>query len=133
MKTLTTMNTEVVDAAYAPDFNIVVATWKGFIRVDDVKRIEAEMKDIIKYNSAHLFLSDTRKLKTITSELQEYFFKIMLEFHDLGINRFAVIQSDEIFTQLTVNKIISKFNQAGKFALNVFTDEKKAKEWLLNG
>jgi len=121
----------ILSLTYFEDQKLVKAKWHGFIRVADVQAIEKAMLDCVERNRVTRYLSDTSKLKIISKELQQYFLEVMLKLQKAGIKRFAVLQSENAFTQTTVNNIIDKFNEVGSFELNVFVSEDQAQKWLL--
>lgn len=114
----------------APD--TLVLKWKGFVSVDLIVEAHKKSFDLIKNNRVTKMIEDVQDFTGPFSEANQWFIETYApKVKRLGINHTAVILSQNIFTQLTVNQLKENedFKKIG-ISYRVFESINLAKNWL---
>ncbi len=115
---------------YNSDDQIIYAEWKGFLKLDEVKKGCALMTKYIKDNDVKAHLSNHVKLRVLTKDVQEYLTQSWFpEVEKAGLRKVAALVSDDVFAKATVDKV-NKTAQVGRLTISTFNSEKDSISWL---
>lgn len=109
---------------------ILYAEWKGFLKIDEVKKGCDVMTKFVKDKGVKAHLSDHVRLRVLTKDVQEYL--TQTSFPDLekaGLRKVAALVSDDVFAKATVDKV-NKTAQVGQLTIVTFNSEKDSIAWL---
>lgn len=124
--------TDYLTVHYNEEFNGVLMEWKTFTTSEELKAGLNKGLACINEKKLTKWLADVRELGAISEEDQKWsnedWFPRALQ---SGIKRMAVIVSDDIFNQMTVEEIMLKV-KAQDFISQYFDSVDKAKKWLKN-
>jgi len=109
---------------------IFEAKWIGFLKVDEVKRACQLMTQFIAKNKVTKHLSDQTVLKVLSKEVQDYLIgECFPELEKLGLKKVAVLVSEDVFAQATVNNVNMK-SQMGRLSFGTFNSRQQCIEFL---
>lgn len=124
------LNERFVEISYLPEARVVVAKWKGFLTLEQVKRGCAVLNDFIAKHKLSGHLSDHSQLKVLGKEVQDYlaveWFK---QVEALGLRKIAVNLAEDVFAQATVQKVNTQ-QQKGKLTIESFGSYQSCLRWL---
>lgn len=122
-------NKPYVEISFDEESKVIIARWIGFLKVDDLKVGCSEITKFIKNNNIKSHLSDHTRLKILSKDVQEYLgITWFPEVSALGLKKVAVLVSDDVFAQATVNNVNK--TTVGKLQLNTLPSEKQCMDWL---
>ncbi|MBT1704049.1 hypothetical protein [Chryseosolibacter indicus] len=114
---------------YEKENNLIYLDWNGYLSVDLVKSGSEELLAVIKETQCQNVLVDNRKVSGPWQAANEWY---QTDWNPraakAGLANMAVIMSDNIFTQLSLQGFakVSK----GVFTVNVFNADVPARKWL---
>ena len=117
---------------YLDEDNALIFKWKGFVTVESIIEAHKQAYDFIRKHRVNTLIED---VVDFTGPFQDANVWFITEFAPkvlkMGLNRCAVILGENIFTQLTVNKLKENpdFKQLG-ISYRVFDSMHSAKSWL---
>jgi hypothetical protein len=115
---------------YDAESRIIVARWIGFLKLDDVRFGCGEINRFIRRHQLTNHLSDHTRLKVLPKDVQEYltghWFK---EVEKLGLTKIAVLVSEDVFAQATVNNVNTK-GAVGNLKIHTFHSPIQCDQWL---
>lgn len=118
-----------VTLTFEKEGGIVYVDWNGYLNVDLVKSGSEELLQMIKETKASKVLVDNRKVSGPWQSANEWY---QTDWNPRaakeGLTDMAVIMSDNIFTQLSLQGF-TKVTQ-GVYAVCVFNSEPQARKWL---
>lgn len=114
---------------YEKENNVIFLDWNGFLPVELVKSGSEELLEVIKEVKCSYVLVDNRKVSGPWQAANEWYQtdwnpRAVKE----GLTDMAVIMSDNIFTQLSLQGF-SKVT-TGVYTVSVFNSEANARKWL---
>ncbi|MFD1003667.1 STAS/SEC14 domain-containing protein [Ohtaekwangia kribbensis] len=118
-----------VTITHERDTDIIYVDWNGFLTVDQVKAGSEELLKIIKEVKCSRVLVDNRKVSGPWQAANEWY---QTDWNPRaakeGLTDMAVIMSDNIFTQLS----LQGFTKAtkGVYTVAIFNSEPDARKWL---
>lgn len=119
-----------VEITFDKDNEIIKAKWKGFLKLDEVKKGCAEITKLIKNNKLTKHASDQVDLKVLSKDVQNYLtLEWFPEVQKLGLRKIGVVVSQDVFAQATVNNVNTK-SQKDQLVFNTFNDEIQCVRWL---
>jgi hypothetical protein len=108
----------------------VVAKWNGFLRLEELQKGCKAINNHVKKEKLTKHLSDQTQLKVLVKEVQDYIGEVWFdEVEKLGLRRIAILLSDDIFTQASVNKVNLNAQYKG-LQINSFNSLNQCYEWL---
>lgn len=114
---------------YEKENNQIFLDWNGFLSVELVKSGSEELLELIKKTKANKVLVDNRKVTGPWQAANEWY---QTDWNPRaakeGLTDMAVIMSDNIFTQLSLQGF-TKVTQ-GVYQVGVFNSEPSARNWL---
>ncbi len=124
------MNESFVEIYFDEATNSIVAKWKGFLTVDQVKKGCTLLTSYITKNRLTNHLSDHTGLKVLSKEVQEYLGGTWFnEVEKAGLRKLAVKIAADVFAQATVQNVNTK-QQYGQMAIQTFGSTDEASKWL---
>lgn len=118
-----------VTLTFEKEHNLIYVDWNGYLNVDLVKSGSEELLKMIKQTRATKVLVDNRKVSGPWQAANEWY---QTDWNPRaakqGLTDMAVIMSDNIFTQLSLQGF-TKVTQ-GVYAVCVFNSEPQARKWL---
>lgn len=127
------LNKDNVKIWYNSDNQVLYATWKGFLKKDQVVGGCSLMTEFIKKNGVQNHLSNHVELKVLSKEVQDYLTEQWFpEVEKVGLKKVAALVSDDVFAKATVEKV-NKVAKVGKLTISTFNAEKDSLNWLLEG
>ncbi|HEY8935227.1 MAG TPA: hypothetical protein VIM65_08400 [Cyclobacteriaceae bacterium] len=118
-----------VTLTFEKDDNLIYVDWNGFLTVDMVKSGSEELLKLIIQTKANKVLVDNRKVSGPWQAANEWY---QTDWNPRaakeGLTDMAVIMSDNIFTQLSLQGF-TKVTQ-GVYTVCVFNGEPQARTWL---
>lgn len=122
-------NKPYVEISFDEETQVLIARWIGFLKTDDLKTGCTELINFIKKNNIKNHLSDHTRLKILSKEAQEYLGGTWFpEVAGLGLRKVAVLVSDDVFAQATVNNVNK--TTVGKLEMNTLPSERQCMDWL---
>ena len=123
-------NEKYCEVYYEEDKNIITAQWIGYLQIDQVKEGCEQISKFIKRNPGVTHLSDHTRLKVLSTEVQNYLTGMWFqEVANLGLKKIAVLLSEDVFAQATVNKV-NTAAMVDKLQINTFGTRSQCIEWL---
>ncbi len=100
---------------------------------EDYKKIVFKIRDIVENNDVKLFFNDMRKFNAVISlEMQEWVYENFFVYISERVKKIAILPSEEYTSKVSINLIADKINSLLEtIRIELFSDEKKAMEWLL--
>ena len=119
-----------VEITYRAEDRIIIAKWKGFLTLDQVKNgCEVINQQVIKFKLTK-HLSDHSQLKVLGKDVQEYLSSVWFnQVEQLGLRKIAVNLAEDVFAQATVRKVNGE-NKFGKLVIDSFGSHESAFKWL---
>jgi hypothetical protein len=115
---------------YDADNKLITAQWIGFLKLDDVKFGCQEINRFVRKYQMTKHLSDHTKLKVLSKEVQEYLTgQWFMEVEKLGLKKIAVLVSEDVFAQATVNNVNTK-GALGNLSIYTFNSLIRCEQWL---
>lgn len=126
------MKESFVEISYRIEDRIVIAKWKGFLTVDQVKRgCEVINQQVVK-NKLTKHLSDHSQLKVLSKEVQDYLGGTWFsQVEKIGLRKIAVNLAEDVFAQATVKKVNGE-QKFGQMLIDSFGSYESAFKWLNN-
>lgn len=122
---------------FNPEYQIFEQIWlpeSEFMNDDIYKK---EFRDILNATEAYkgksnkIFIDSLNALYVVSPELQEWHNEhVFSRLIEMGIKRFAVLLSRDLFTQVSYEQTFEEAENAG-FQIEYFDDRAKAYAWLL--
>ncbi|UII28721.1 hypothetical protein LVD15_09935 [Fulvivirga maritima] len=132
MAVKTLLQESYCDITFDDSTKVVTAQWIGFLKTDQVKKGCELMTKFIKENEIKLHLSDHRRLKVLSKEVQEYLGGSWFpEVESIGLTKLAVLVSDDVFAKATVDKVNE--TAVGSLKIHTFNAEKDCFDWFKEG
>ena len=123
-------NEKFCEIFYEDDKNVITANWIGYLQLDQVKQGCQHITDFIRANPGVTHLSDHTRLKVLSTEVQDYLTGVWFqEVANLGLKKIAVLLSEDVFAQATVNKVNTKA-MVDKLQINTFGTKSQCISWL---
>lgn len=124
------------EISYDAANKIIIAQWKGFLTLDQVKEGCKAMDEVIEKNKITKHLSDHSQLKVLSKDVQafitgEWFARV----DGLGIRKIAIKVAENVFAQATVQSTLKDKNteqKVGNMTVETFGSYQAAYEWLEN-
>jgi hypothetical protein len=111
--------------------HLVVAKWKGYLKVEEVKDGCGFMSQLFKENLITIHLSEHRDLRVLSQDVQEYLVKEWFpEIEKIGVRKVGAVVSYDVFAEATVRKVNSE-GSAGKLVIELFSSDEECICWLL--
>jgi hypothetical protein len=127
------LNEPYVEISFLESEQIVIAKWKGFLTLEQVRRGCSLMSGVIMAHDLKCHLSDHSELRILGKEVQEYLVGSWFpEVERLGLRRIAVRVAADIFAKATVNKVNTQ-QCYGQLAITTFGSCESALAWLREG
>lgn len=124
------LNEKYVEIFFEEEAKIVTARWIGYLKLDEVKNGCSLLTDFIKSNPGVQHLSDHTQLKVLSKEVQEYLTGVWFaEVAGIGLKKIAVLVSEDVFAQATVNKVNTKA-QVNDLKINTYGTKSQCIDWL---
>lgn len=124
------MRESYVEINLQEDEGVIVARWKGFLTVEQVKRGCGLMSRVIAEKNISRHLSDHTDLKLLRKEVQEYLSSTWFhEVEALGLRKLAVKTAVDLFAKATVQKVNTE-QPYGELRIDTFRSYEAAKKWL---
>jgi hypothetical protein len=124
------LNESFVEIYFDKEANTIVASWKGFLTVEQVKTGCSFLTDYIIKHKLSSHLSDHTGLRILSKDVQEYLTGTWFnEVEKAGIRKIAVKIAADVFTQATVQTVNTK-QQYGAMAIETFRSTADALNWL---
>lgn len=118
-----------VEISFDEESKVLIARWIGFLSIENIKAGCAELTSYIKQNNIKNHLSDHTRLKILSKDAQEFLGGTWFpEVSALGLKKVAVLVSDDVFAQATVNNVNK--TTVGKLEMNTLPSEKQCMDWL---
>jgi nitrogen regulatory protein PII-like uncharacterized protein len=115
---------------YDSETQIITAKWIGFQKLEDVQRGCDLINQHVKTHKLTKHISDHTKLKVLSKEVQEYLTQVgFVEVEKLGLEKIAVLVSEDIFAQATVDNVNLK-GSVGKLKIHTFNSLSQCERWL---
>lgn len=112
------------------DGKVLTAKWIGYLKLDDVQKGCGFLTDFIKKNPGVQHLSDHTQLKVLSKEVQDYLTGVWFgEVANIGLKKIAVLVSEDVFAQATVNKVNTKA-QINDLKVNTYGTRSQCIDWL---
>ena len=119
-----------VEIEFDPSTKVITARWIGFLKLEDVQKGCNLVSNYIKKNNLTSHLSDHTKLKVLSKEVQEYLTgQWFAEVEKLGLKKIAVLVSEDVFAQATVNNVNTR-GAVGRLKIYTFNSETQCNQWL---
>lgn len=124
------MKESFVEITYRAEDRIIIAKWKGFLTVDQVKKgCELINLQLTKFKLTK-HLSDHSQLKVLGKDVQEYLGKVWFnQVEQLGLRKITVNLAEDVFAQATVKKVNGE-QKFGKMVIDSFDSYESAFKWL---
>ena len=118
------------EISYDAAKKVIIAQWKGFLTLDQVKEGCVVLDSFIEKNNIENHLSDHTHLKVLSKDVQgfltsEWFAKV----EGLGLRKIAVKVAEDVFAQATVKKVNTE-QKLGNMTIETFGSYPAAYEWL---
>lgn len=114
---------------YERENKLIYLDWNGFLSVDLVKSGSEELLKVIKETGCGNVLVDNRKVSGPWQAANDWY---QTDWNPraakVGLNNMAVIMSDNIFTQLSLQGF-AKVTK-GVYTVNIFNADVPARKWL---
>lgn len=108
---------------------LIYVDWNGFLNVDLVKRGSEELLKVIKDTQAKKALIDNRKVSGPWQAANQWYQEDWNpRAAKAGLKEMAIIQSDNVFSQLSLQGF-TKATQ-GAYLVAMFNSEPNARQWL---
>lgn len=115
---------------YEKENDLIYLDWNGYLNVDLVKAGSEELLQMIRQTKIKKVLVDNRKVSGPWQAANEWY---QTDWNPRaakeGLTDMAVIMSDNIFTQLSLQGF-TKVTQ-GMYTVGIFNSETQARKWLL--
>jgi hypothetical protein len=116
--------------SYDADSATVIMQWKSFATSEEFRKGLNEGLKLIEEKKASNWLADLRKMEAIDPEDEQWsnedWFSRALQG---GINRMAIVPSEDIFNSISVDNIMSAITGTD-LVTHYFKDTEEAKSWL---
>jgi hypothetical protein len=110
----------------------LVMTWKGLLPSPAFREVHQQALSLIRKHSLTKILGDARRMKTIGSADGEWITNYWLpSANAAGFRYYAIIESDYIFNQNSLNSIIDRTDPE-KVVFRKFKEFEPAIQWLKN-
>lgn len=130
IKTEQILKEKFVEMSFDPENKIVEAKWIGFLKEEEVRKACKVMINFIGKNKITKHLSDQTQLKVLSKEVQNYLVgECFPELDKQGLKKVAVLVSEDVFAQATVNNVNTK-SQMGGLTFGTFNSKNKSIEFL---
>ncbi|WP_224994511.1 hypothetical protein [Cesiribacter sp. SM1] len=124
------MKESFVEISYMAEDRIIIAKWKGFLTVDQVKKGCEVINQQVTKNKLTKHLSDHSQLKVLSKEVQEYLGGTWFnQVEKLGLRKLAVNLAEDVFAQATVKKVNGE-QKFGQMIMDSFGSYESAIKWL---
>ncbi len=132
METVRTLfEQQYVHVGIDPAAGILIAKWTGFLQLDEVMESCRVMNDAIRTHGLKLHLSDHTELKVLKASVQNYLIgEAFPEAERFGLERIAVLNSYDVFTQATVENVNGQ-SESGRLKIATFPSWQACYAWLL--
>jgi len=116
---------------YESDCKSVFLSWKTTPLSDEFRHVMDKLIEGMAENKTGKILTDTTNMGAIDPDDQQWSVTDWLERAlKVGYNRLALILPDEIFTQMSVNDIISQVEGTNPVSIQYFNNIPDARAWL---
>ena len=123
---------ECCTLALDPDAGCLVFSWKGLLPSKAFREVYMQGLTLIRKHKITKVLWDARRMKTIGSADSEWLLSYWLPSAIAAGYRYnAIIESDYLFNQHSINTLIEKADPA-QITFKSFKDEEAALFWLKN-
>jgi hypothetical protein len=112
------------------DGKILHIKQSGFLHLSQVVEMDKASLELIARNNIHLMLIDQSELKVLSKEIQDYLVHKISNLEKIGIKKVAILEPENIFAKLTVEKIHREAHIQPSFA-KYFASKSSASIWLL--
>jgi hypothetical protein len=130
IKTEQILKEKFVEMTFDPENKIMEAKWIGFLKEDEVRKACKAMISFIGKNKITKHLSDQTQLKVLSKEVQNYLVgECFPELEKLGLKKVAVLVSDDVFAQATVNNVNTR-SQMGGITFGTFNTKRQSVDFL---
>ncbi len=121
-----------VEISYDETNRVIIAQWIGFLKIDEVKKGCNILIDFVKKNRITKHLSDQRKLKVLSKDVQGYLVdEFFGEMGKNGLTKLAVLVSDDIFAKASVENVNqTTATKIGGITFNTFNAQQDCINWL---
>ncbi|MEP2772816.1 MAG: hypothetical protein ABJH05_11750 [Fulvivirga sp.] len=110
--------------------SVIYAEWKGFLKLDQVKKGCLMMTKEIKNNNTKMHLSDHRELRVLSKEVQDYLTQEWFpQVEAAGLKKVAALVSDDVFAKATVDKV-NTTAKVGNLTIKTFNAKKDCLDWF---
>lgn len=124
------MNESYVEISFDEANKVIIAKWKGFLNLAQVKNGCEAMNKYITDKNVQLHLSDHSQLKVLSKEVQNYLVGTWFsQVEALGLRKIAVKLAEDVFAQATVNNV-NTTQKTGNLTIDSFGDNQTAYAWL---
>lgn len=122
---------------YNPELSIFEEIWlpESEYMNDDIYK--QEFRDILKAAQPYrgktdkIFIDAVNAMYVVSPELQEWHNQnVFAKLIEMGVTRFAVLLSKDLFTQVSYEQTFEEAEDAG-FLIEYFDDREQARRWLL--
>ncbi len=116
--------------SYDTESGVLSAKWIGFLKLENIKKGCAAMNECIKAEKVTRHFSDQTELKVLAQDVREYISTVWFaEADKLGLRKFAILTADDVFAQVSVNKVNTDA-KVGGISIQTFGSRQKCAAWL---
>ncbi|SDL54976.1 hypothetical protein SAMN05421823_106293 [Catalinimonas alkaloidigena] len=95
-----------VEIAFDAENQIIIAVWKGYLQLDDVRQGCDVLIEYIRQHRLINHLSDQTELRELSPEVQKYLVdEVFPAMGEAGLRKIAILVSADIFAQATVEEV----------------------------
>ena len=124
------MDKSFVKIFYEAESKTVVAQWIGYLKKEMVKEGMDEIISFAKEKGVKRHLSNQLELKVLSAEVQQYLVgEVFPRVSRAGIDKIAVLVSDDVFAQATVDKVNNE-TKIGNLSIQTFSSKGACEKWL---
>ncbi len=110
--------------------NIIIAKWKGFLKLDSTQKGCDSMVNFVKKNRTTKHLSDQSNLKVLSKEVQGHLVgEVFPELDKAGLRKLAVLVSEDVFAKATVDNV-NTATKMGNITVKTFNTQRDCIDWL---
>jgi hypothetical protein len=127
----TVFSSEIGDVFFDTSINAVQITWKAYATTEEFREVLHHALTLMNERKADKWLANTKSLGVINPEDHVWFNEVwMPQAMEAGTRRVAMIVSDDVFAQLSMDDIMDEVREIAPVRDRFFTTIEEAREWL---
>ena len=127
-----TFENECCSIELDPDIGCLIFNWKGLLPSPAFREVHQHALTLIRKHRITKILGDARRMKTIGSADSEWLLSFWMPAAiAAGFRYSAIVESDYVFNQLSINAFVEKANP-DQVVFQYFKTPEQAQFWLKN-